>query len=78
MADIIVEADLWMNRIYPEGLMESWLVPDGSAVTAGQPVAVVQIEGVPVTLASPASGKLSIQTARNNAVEPGTVIAKIL
>lgn len=53
MTDIIVESDLWMNRIYPEGLVESWLVPDGSTVTAGQPVAVVQIEGAPVTLASP-------------------------
>lgn len=35
MADIVVESDFWMNRIYPEGLMENWLVPDGGTVAAG-------------------------------------------
>ncbi len=57
--------------------MENWLVPDGSTVAAGQPVAVVQVEGEPVTLTSPISGILSIHVAKNNAVEPGTVIARI-
>jgi pyruvate/2-oxoglutarate dehydrogenase complex dihydrolipoamide acyltransferase (E2) component len=78
MVDFVVAPDLWMNRTYPEGLIENWLVPDGSVVAASQPVAVVQIEGKTVTLTSPSSGKLSIQVARNNAVEPGAVIAKIL
>ena len=78
MADIVVAPDLWINRIYPEGLIENWLVRDGSVIAAGQPVAIVQIEGKPVTLAAPTSGILSVHVIKNSAVEPGTVIGKIL
>ena len=78
MAGIAVESDFWMNRIYPESLMENWLAPDGGTVAAGQAVAVAQIERAPITLTPPISGILSIHMTKNNAVGPGTIAARIL
>lgn len=78
MADIVVTSDLWRNRVYPEGLIENWLVSNESDVAIGQSVAMVRIEGELITLKAPASGKLSIHIPENGPVDPGMVIAKIL
>ena len=77
MVQLIVAPNFWINRIYPEGLIEDWLVPDGSPVRAEQPVAQLRIEGELVTLKAPAAGKLMIDSRKNSPVEPGSVIGHI-
>ena len=77
MVELIVAPDLWVNRIYPEGLIEAWLVPDGAMVTAEQPVAQLRIEGELITLKAPAAGKLSIDSRKNSPIEPGSVVGQI-
>ena len=77
MVELIVGPDLWVNRIYPEGLIEDWLVPDGAMVTAEQPVAQLRIEGELITLKAPVAGKLSIDSRKNSPIEPGAVVGQI-
>lgn len=77
MVELIVAPELWVNRIYPEGLIEDWLVPDGATVTAEQPVAQLRIEGELITLKAPAAGKLSIDSRKNSPIEPGSVVGQI-
>lgn len=77
MVQLVVAPELWVNRIYPEGLIENWLVPDGALVKAEQPVAELRIEGELITLKAPAAGKLAIDSRKNSPVEPGAVIGHI-
>jgi hypothetical protein len=77
MVQLVVSPDFWVNRIYPEGLIENWLVPDGSAVDIEQPVAQLRIEGELITIKAPAAGKLEIDSRKNSPVEPGSVIGRI-
>ena len=74
MAQLVVAPEFRINRIYPEGLIEDWLVADGSTVRAEQPVAQLRIEGELVTLKAPTAGKLTIDSRKNSPVEPGAVI----
>ena len=39
MADVRVAEDLWSTGMLPEGILERWLVADGSRVRAGEAVA---------------------------------------
>lgn len=77
MVQLIVAPDFWVNRIYPEGLIENWLVPDGTVVKAEQAVAELRIEGEIITLKAPAAGKLVIDSRKNSPIEPGSVIGHI-
>ena len=77
MVQLIVAPDLWVNRIYPEGLIENWLVADGALVKAEQPVVELRIEGDVITLKAPAAGKLMIDSRKNSPIEPGSVIGHI-
>jgi hypothetical protein len=77
MVQLIVDPELWVSRIYPEGLIEDWLVPDGTMVTAQQPVAQLRIEGELITLKAPAAGKLMIDSHKNSPIEPGSVVGQI-
>ena len=77
MVQLVAAADLWVNRVYPEGLIENWLVADGTAVSANQPVAQLRIEGELIILKAPAAGKLSIDVRKNSPIEPGTVVGHI-
>ena len=77
MVKLIVTPDFWVSRIYPEGLLEQWLVGDGAQVEAGEPVANLRIEGELVTLKAPAKGKLVIETRNNGLIEPGSVVGHI-
>ena len=43
MADVRVAEDLWSTGMLPEGILERWLVADGSRVRAGEAVAAVRI-----------------------------------
>ena len=77
MVQLVVTPDFWVSRIYPEGLIERWLVPDGTEVQADQPVAELRIEGDLITLKAPAAGKLLIESRSNGPIEPGSVIGHI-
>jgi pyruvate/2-oxoglutarate dehydrogenase complex dihydrolipoamide acyltransferase (E2) component len=77
MVQLIVAPELWTNRIYPEGLIENWLVADGALVKAEQPLAQLRIEGELVTLKAPVAGTLAIDSRKNSTVEPGTVVGSI-
>jgi hypothetical protein len=77
MVHLVVSPDFWVNRIYPEGLLEKWLVDDGTRVRADQPLAELRIEGKLLALKSPATGTLVIENHKNSPVEPGSVIGHI-
>lgn len=77
MVQLVAATEFWLNRVYPEGLIEKWLVADGTAVDLDQPVAQLRIEGRVITLNAPAAGKLFIDVRKNSPIEPGTVVGHI-
>lgn len=75
--DIKVTEDLWASTMLPEGVVERWLLPDGTPVTAGAPIAEIRIEDSRHEITAPASGRLTIVVAANDLVEPGTVLGRL-
>ncbi len=78
MVQLVVTPDFWVNRVYPEGLLEKWLVEDGASVTAAQPIAQLRIEGEMIEIKAPVGGRLKIDSHKNSPVEPGAVIGHIV
>lgn len=74
---INVAPELWGNSMLPEGILESWLVPDGYLVEAGDPVALVRIEDCLHELMAPSRGRLKASLGINSVVEPGMAIGNI-
>jgi hypothetical protein len=70
--------DLWATSLLPEGLLEKWLLADGSLVEAGDPVAAVRIEDALHELTAPARGRLNIGLKVNSVIEPGMGIGNIV
>jgi len=70
--------DLWATNVMPEGVIERWLVPEGSRVEAGDPIATVRIEDALHELVAPARGRLNIGLKVNSVVEPGTAIGTVI
>jgi len=60
-----------------EGQVTEWLVADGSPVSAGQPLFVLESEKSSNEIEAPASGTLRILTPTNEILEVGTVLATI-
>jgi pyruvate/2-oxoglutarate dehydrogenase complex dihydrolipoamide acyltransferase (E2) component len=77
MLDMKVPDDLWATATLPEGVLERWLVPDGTIVRAGDPVATVRIEDALHEVLAPAQGRLAIAAAANAVIEPGTLLARL-
>ncbi len=77
MIEIVVAPELWSTSIMPEGILEGWLVANGTIVNKGAAVAKVRIEDMLHELTAPAAGKLVIEAAKNDVIEPGTVIGHI-
>ena len=77
MVELVVAPEFWMSRMLPEGIVERWLVSDGTAVKPNDPVVDLRIEGELVKLKAPAGGKLFIDTKANSIIEPGSVIGHI-
>lgn len=77
MTDLIVQPDLWVSRMLPEGIVEKWLVADGASVASDDPVVDVRIENQLRRLKSPETGRLTIYVRQNSIVEPGTVIGRV-
>jgi len=76
-ADITVAPELWSSSVLPEGMIEAWLIPAGSYVESGKPVAKVRIEDALHEIIAPASGWLRTSLAAASVVDPGTVIGRI-
>lgn len=60
-----------------EGEVKEWLAEDGAAVSAGQPLFVLEAEKSANEVEAPASGKLQILKPAGETYEVGTVIAII-
>ena len=74
---IVITPELWSCNVMPEGILESWLVTEGSTVRQGDAVATIRIEDCMHKMVAPASGRLQKQLSVNSVVEPGTVIGQI-
>lgn len=60
-----------------EGTLAEWLVPDGTAVTEGQPLYTLEAEKATQEIEAPASGTLKIIAATGETYEVGTLLAEI-
>ena len=77
MQDIHVDETLWASSMLPEGVVERWLITDGTIVAAGAPIAEIRIEDALHEIIAPASGRLTIVAAANSLVEPGSLLARL-
>ncbi len=75
--DIKVDEALWASSMFPEGIVERWLVSDGAFAVEGAPMAELRIEGALHEIIAPAKGRLTIVAAANAVVEPGSLIAQL-
>jgi biotin carboxyl carrier protein len=77
MTDIRVSEDLWATGVLPEGILERWLVEDGTLVRAGQAVAAVRVGTALHDIVSPAGGHVTIVAPARAVLDPGCTIAEI-
>jgi len=77
MADIRVAEELWPAGILPEGVLERWLVSDGTQVRAGEAVAAVRIGEALHDIVSPASGRLEVLAPESEVVDAGCIIGEV-
>ena len=61
-----------------DAVLSQWLVADGAAVTAGQPLYSIESEKSVQEIEAPASGRLKILAAIGETYLVGTVLAEIL
>lgn len=60
-----------------EGEVKEWLIQDGQAVTAGQPLFLLEAEKSANEVEAPASGTLKILKQAGEVYEVGTVLGVI-
>jgi pyruvate/2-oxoglutarate dehydrogenase complex dihydrolipoamide acyltransferase (E2) component len=60
-----------------EGLLATWFVADGDAVSEGQLLAEVQVDKTSEDVHSAAAGTVSLAAAEGDVVRQGSVIATI-
>ena len=60
-----------------EGTLAEWSVPDGTDVTEGQVIYVLETDKTARDIEAPASGKLRIVAAVGETLEVGTVLGYI-
>jgi pyruvate/2-oxoglutarate dehydrogenase complex dihydrolipoamide acyltransferase (E2) component len=60
-----------------EATLSEWMVPDGTAVTEGQPLYVIESDKSAQEIESPASGTLKIIAPVGEVYEVGAVLAEI-
>jgi pyruvate/2-oxoglutarate dehydrogenase complex dihydrolipoamide acyltransferase (E2) component len=77
MQEIKVDSALWANSMFPEGVVERWLVVDGAIVAAGDRMAELRIEDALHEIVAPASGRVTILAAANTIVEPGSLLGNL-
>lgn len=69
---------LWVNSMLPKGFVVKWVVADGALAIGGRSIAEVRIEGALHDIVAPESGRLKIEAAVNNVVEPGALLATLV
>ncbi|MEA2257505.1 MAG: hypothetical protein QOJ51_330 [Acidobacteriaceae bacterium] len=77
MQEIKVDSALWASSMFPEGVVERWLVVDGAIVAAGDRMAELRIEDALHEIMAPASGRVTILAAANTIVEPGSLLGNL-
>ena len=76
--DVKVPPEFWASSILPEGIIEKWIRPNGSRVSAGDPIAAIRVEGMLHKLLAPCGGTLQARCKTNSVVDPGFVIGRIV
>jgi len=77
MIAIAVPADFWSSSMLPQGILEKWLMADGTFVEAGEAVACVRVEDALHELMAPSEGWLTVDRPVNAVVEPGAIVGHI-
>jgi pyruvate/2-oxoglutarate dehydrogenase complex dihydrolipoamide acyltransferase (E2) component len=75
--EIKVDEVLWSNSMLPEGVVAKWLVADGGPAREGHGLAEVRIEGALHDVIAPRDGRLKIEVAVNDVIEPGSLLATL-
>ena len=75
--EIKVDEVLWSNSMLPEGAVAKWLVADGGPAREGHGLAEVRIEGALHDVIAPRDGRLKIEVAVNDVIEPGSLLATL-
>ena len=75
---VLLDGALWESSILPEGVVERWFVDDGAIVAAGDRIAEVRIEGALHAITAPSGGRLTIVSATNAVVEPGSPLEQLV
>lgn len=60
-----------------EGVLSTWFVADGEAVSVDQLIAEVQVDKVSVEVPAPRAGVITLLVKEDDAVNQGTPIARI-
>lgn len=76
MTDVIFPS---MSKETPdaEGVLATWFVSEGAAVSADQLLAEVQVDKVSADVLAPAAGVVHLLVDEDSAVRQGTAIARI-
>jgi pyruvate/2-oxoglutarate dehydrogenase complex dihydrolipoamide acyltransferase (E2) component len=77
VTDIRIAPALWASSLFPEGILEKWLRPDGAEVKAGDALATIRIEDARHELLAPASGRLRTDLREGSLVDPGMPVGRI-
>lgn len=75
--NIEASADLWDSLMFPEGIVERWLVPNGGKVALGDDVVEVRIGDKLHRLTAPSGGRLVRAVLENDVIDPGFVLGQI-
>lgn len=75
--EIQVDEALWALAMVQQGVVGRWFVADGERVAEGVCIAQVSIEGAAHDILAPARGRLTIVSAANTLIEPGSLLARL-
>ncbi|MGB7963827.1 MAG: lipoyl domain-containing protein [Propionicimonas sp.] len=76
MTDVLFPS-LSKDRPTAEGVVSTWFVTEGQAVSEGQLLAEVQVDKVSVEVPAPVGGVVHLLVAEDEAVNQGSAIATI-
>ena len=74
--DVIVTKELLGDEA--EADVSSWLVPNGTLVSNGQPIAEIETAKVRLEITAPRTGTLEIIVQAGAVIEPEAVIARVV
>lgn len=79
MIDVVLDPAAWQDvEAGTEALLDKWLVGEGAAVRAGQPIASVVLVKATLEVAAPADGTLAaILVQASDTFGPGQPLARV-